>query len=155
MLLPILYLHNMRYRTDPMTQNRKSSLEVKKSRFWPKKIVNNIFLISLKNFFGSAVFCKCFYPFYTCIICGIGPIWWVKLKKSGFKVKKSWFLIKNWGHVPTIFENPNLKNENFSRKCVGFMWNTYRNTTIKHENRTMQVNPSGNMSIYENWPNLT
>ena len=53
MLLPILYLHNMRYRTNPMTQTRENG---RKPRFWAnfdiimlimREII--IFLISLKN----------------------------------------------------------------------------------------------------------
>ena len=88
MLLPILYLHNMRYRTDPMTQNRKKWLRSQKNSIWPKKIANNIFFNFLKNIFGPAVFCKCFYPFYTCIICGIGPIRWLKIEKTRFGQKK-------------------------------------------------------------------
>ena len=81
MLLNILYLHNYMlyiaynyiiiYRTGPMTQNRKSGLEVKKLDFDQKNANIIYFLIS---FFGPAVFCKCLYLFYTCIICGIRPI---------------------------------------------------------------------------------
>ena len=83
------FQHFSTFLTDPMTQNRKKWLRSKKSRFWEEKIANNIFFNLLKNNFGPAVFCKCFYPFYTCIICGIGPIRWLKLWKSPiFEEKK-------------------------------------------------------------------
>ena len=49
MLLSILYLHNMRYRTDPITQNRKKWFRSQKKSILAKKIDNNIFFNFLKK----------------------------------------------------------------------------------------------------------
>ena len=92
MLLNTLYFHYMRYRTDRKTrfwENWLRSQKTKKKSILAKQNVNNNFFNFLKTFFGPAVFCKRFYPFYTCIICSIGPIRRLKIEKSGLEVKKS------------------------------------------------------------------
>ena len=92
MLLNTLYFHYMRYRTDTMTQTWEKWLRSRFLAILSLKSQKVLFFNFLKKNFGPAVFCKCFYPFYTCIICGIGQIQWLKLDKSGLEFEKFRFL---------------------------------------------------------------
>ena len=68
-LIRILYFHYVWYRTDARTQFRENRLRSQKT-ILTKKNANNVFFNFL-NFFGPAVFCRRFYPFYWARILGL------------------------------------------------------------------------------------
>ena len=92
MLLPILYLHNMWYQTDSMSQIEKKWLRSRKVSildiFW------RLIMLIMQNwdFSGTWILLQMLLPIlYLHNICDIRPIRWLKLKKSGLEVKNSRF----------------------------------------------------------------
>ena len=135
----------MRYRTDPMTQNRKKWFRSQKKSILAKKIDNNIFFNFLKKFFGPAVFCKCFYPFYTCIICDMGPIRWLKIEKSDLEIEKSpfWTYFEKNSKSRVTWPHNGVKNFfrifqlNSKKKKIGFLKFTFpKKWGRKYKSRT-------------------